>query len=460
MHFFLDYTLGLTRRGWSLLVALTVAISCGLYATMQVRLQAKMFDAVNSVDVLANFCAADPALADACAAKSYAEGDALRRLSDEAIWHLLREAQLIDTEIVDWPGALSNVAPGTPEHALHAFLSNYRRQGEKGIQLFAEAAEICAEGRPYDSDAKWHAMIARLLAGTGEATHVSYLGRFSSSTAPPAEFRPDQATWWRITVPPRVPDAEIVAALVGFAQGFGPVGPNDPAQGLSVENCTRLLESSDGTPSDEDLYLVALRRIELGLWVAGQIRRDDTVAEASADATLYTGPEQFGILTVFTFALLLAAVRLICLVTRHWRGGLLIGPASHGDVDPALARMQAADASEWSHWRAQLTQRIASARWPLPTAAVLLPALGFVGTVRGIKNSLAGADGLVFADTLNERADAIATLSGDLGLAFATTLLALLFSLILTILLAIEGRLIDILIIRLLDTVAMDRERP
>ena len=59
---------------------------------------------------------------------------------------------------------------------------------------------------------------------------------------------------------------------------------------------------------------------------------------------------------------------------------------------------------------------------------------------------------MVFADNLNERADAIGALAGDLGLAFGTTLLALLGSMVLTILLAIEGRLIDLLILRQLDT--------
>ena len=533
MRFFFDYTLGLRPLGWALLIALTVTISCWLYTGMQVELQRRMFDAVQSVDVLGTFCGGDPALADGCTAvdqqpstetagipapaamqapgpqhdeapvteqasvvwlylrevqavrqeglrdsaqgeagtvESPGEADEVKRLSDQVIWHLLREAQLVDTQLVEWPGALRGNAVPETVRALREFLSEPERARESGVALLAAAAEVCGSGRPYvtggtraESDAAWRAMIARLIAGTGkEAAEVEDVSAYLAVPATPDAvplpgFRPAEAMRWRFAVPRRVPDARLVAALVGFSGAFRPDDPDDPqslAQGLSLKRgCTApLLGLSSEEFSQQELYAVAIGRIEFALWVASQIRRDGTVASAAADAALYTGPEQFGILTVFTFGVLLAMTRLLCMIFRHWRGGLTVGPTRDRTIDPALKRLQAASASEWGHWRAQLTHRIASARWPLPTAAVLLPALGFVGTVRGIKNSLAGADGLVFADNLNERADAIGALAGDLGLAFGTTLLALLGSMVLTILLAIEGRLIDLLILRQLDT--------
>lgn len=90
----------------------------------------------------------------------------------------------------------------------------------------------------------------------------------------------------------------------------------------------------------------------------------------------------------------------------------------------------------------------------------ILPAIGFIGTVRGIKDSLIGADALVFAATNNERAAAIGALAGDLGLAFATTFIALLMTLVLTILIAIESRFIDLIGLRRMKRSALGAVEP
>ncbi len=58
--------------------------------------------------------------------------------------------------------------------------------------------------------------------------------------------------------------------------------------------------------------------------------------------------------------------------------------------------------------------------------------MGFVGTVRGILESLSSADAIVWAANRAERAFAIGELSGELGLAFATTLVALLSGIIIS----------------------------
>jgi len=92
--------------------------------------------------------------------------------------------------------------------------------------------------------------------------------------------------------------------------------------------------------------------------------------------------------------------------------------------------------------------RLASSRWPIRIAVALLPAIGFIGTVRGIMLALSGADAIVWAETVNQRSAAISGLSADLGLAFATTLLALLFGAFLTVLVAIEMALGQRLLIR------------
>ena len=463
--FFTD-TLGLTTCGWILSLALSLAVTVLLYIGIQICLQRQMFEAVRSVDVLETFCDEDPALADSCmASMADSQDDKSTRLSDQAIWHLLREAQLIDTEVVEWPGAL-DYAPNEVL-ALSAFLAAPERNGESGVELLIEAAEICGGGRPAisssdgrDSDAIWTAMIVRLIAATGrEAAQVAagemdvkdYLSEPATSNDLHADFRDLDAALLRFTVPPRLSDARLVSALVGFSGGFDA----DPlAQGISPEGeCTEPARDVPPKFNPEELYGAALGRIGLAMWVAGQIRSNKAVATVAARAALFTGPEQFGIMAVFIFGFGLAGTRLGCLSRNYRKCRLTAGPANEHEEDLALNRMRTAPASQWGDWRTLLTQRIVSPRWPLPTAAVLLPALGFVGTVRGIKTSLARAEVLVFANTLNERADAIGALAGDLGHAFGTTLLALLGSLVLTILLAIEGRLIDMLVIQQIETV-------
>ena len=71
------------------------------------------------------------------------------------------------------------------------------------------------------------------------------------------------------------------------------------------------------------------------------------------------------------------------------------------------------------------TERLYNSRWIVRWTAITIPAIGFVGTVRGILQSLSQADVIVWASTQSERAAAIGEISGELGLAFATTLIAL-----------------------------------
>lgn len=459
-HFFTE-TLGLTTCGWLLSLALSLLVTTVVYVAIQIGLQRQMFEAVRSVDVLESFCDEDPALADSCMKRVGDAAGGSSRLSDPTIWHLLREAQLLDTEMVAWPGALQD-APD-PVEAISAFLKAPERVGESGVELLIEAAEICGGGRPVgangrDVDAIWTAMIVRLIAATGkEAAQVAtgkmdvtkYLDKRPESNDLSADFRIRDAAPLRLAVPPRLADARLVSALVGYSGGF----EDDPLrQGISITgDCTEPAADSSRDFDEEELYGAALGRIGLALWVAGQIRRDNAVATVAARAALFTGPEQFGIMAVFIFGVGLAGARLLCLRKNYRECRLTAGPAKDHAIDPVLKLVLTGPATQREYWRTLLIQRITSPRWPLPTAAVLLPALGFVGTVRGIKTSLARAEVLVFANTLNERADAIGALAGDLGHAFGTTLLALLGSLVLTILLAIEGRLVDMLLIRQMD---------
>lgn len=74
--------------------------------------------------------------------------------------------------------------------------------------------------------------------------------------------------------------------------------------------------------------------------------------------------------------------------------------------------------------------REAGSRWILQWLAGALPALGFIGTVYGIADALKNADSMVRAQTVDAQAAAITGVAGSLGVAFTTTLLALVMGLI------------------------------
>jgi biopolymer transport protein ExbB/TolQ/cell division protein ZapA (FtsZ GTPase activity inhibitor) len=78
-------------------------------------------------------------------------------------------------------------------------------------------------------------------------------------------------------------------------------------------------------------------------------------------------------------------------------------------------------------------------RWLMRWIAQALPAVGFIGTVRGISAGLGSADAIVRAENVIGQAAAINQVAGSLGVAFTTTLIALVFGLALGILERLEA---------------------
>ncbi len=78
-------------------------------------------------------------------------------------------------------------------------------------------------------------------------------------------------------------------------------------------------------------------------------------------------------------------------------------------------------------------QTMYTSAWPIRFGLAALPAIGFLGTVLGIMNALASADTIVRAQDRASQALAVVDIGGTLGLAFATTAIALLLGLILRV---------------------------
>lgn len=85
-------------------------------------------------------------------------------------------------------------------------------------------------------------------------------------------------------------------------------------------------------------------------------------------------------------------------------------------------------------WSRQLTEAIEDSRWLFGWCLSALPAIGFLGTVRGILNALGDADAVSAAQDRATQAIAIGNISGSLSLAFSTTLIALVAVLVLSLL--------------------------
>lgn len=106
-------------------------------------------------------------------------------------------------------------------------------------------------------------------------------------------------------------------------------------------------------------------------------------------------------------------------------------------------------------------------RWFLKWLAMALPAIGFIGTKRGIAGALSQADIIVRAQDPGAQAVAISTVTGILGIAFTTTLIALIMGLFTSLLTMAqsqrEAALMESLersLLPLLDPDAYDRPAP
>lgn len=82
-----------------------------------------------------------------------------------------------------------------------------------------------------------------------------------------------------------------------------------------------------------------------------------------------------------------------------------------------------------THLSAQQRRKVYLSRWVIRWGARALPAIGFVGTVRGILIALSNADSIVRAASAEGQAAAITAVSATLGLSFATTFIALILGL-------------------------------
>ena len=246
----------------------------------------------------------------------------------------------------------------------------------------------------------------------------------------------------RLAVASHVGDDDLVAML--FA--YGTLIDTQTGQFRSdFSDCERLERvfvetGGGGSANDLRLYQTTLANFEkLALYVAGQIRVSPDAKKARFWVSIYTGHEQRLILTLGAFGFLVVVIKIAIFA------GLNLA-ALRSSERPSLSPFESP--AFVPEERDNEFDGLASSRWVMKIPIALIPAIGFIGTVRGIMLSLSGADAIVWAETVNERSSAISDLSADLGLAFATTLLALLVGALLTFLSLSEMALGERLLLR------------
>lgn len=100
-----------------------------------------------------------------------------------------------------------------------------------------------------------------------------------------------------------------------------------------------------------------------------------------------------------------------------------VPPDPAPDAPPPIT--EADVAAEYDRRAFTLRSRSANSRWMVTQGARILPAVGFIGTVRGIMDALGSADTIVRATDSVSQAAAVTEVAGILGISFTTTFVAL-----------------------------------
>ncbi|UWR60189.1 MotA/TolQ/ExbB proton channel family protein [Phaeobacter inhibens] len=436
---FLGPDLSLRSAGWLLVLPAALLLAFFTYLLLQLSFQAQLRSVAERADILAAACASIPSVDQSeCV---LGEDDKRARPNGDLIWNILLDAAVINTDTVSSPAELEAAAQDDPalDNTL-AFFGKPERQTESGIGfLIALSRAICRDASTND-------------VGYPEAIAYHIAGLYPRAwERPNLEADAARSLRFRFTQPSSITDAEIVEALV--LKSRSSLGHGYQIDTAALSNCNLKFGTSNVEEVDPiDLWNAHDQLEQLMIWGIGQIRTTSEYRSAVFKLTLVTGPEQFLIFFVGYLAFLLTLIRL-------WAGGRMI-TLSRRIVDSnartdrieddvlglltsvaKAVRDQSPNAK--SYWKEQVLERVASARWPVRLAVSILPAIGFIGTVRGIMNSLTGADSIVWATTSAERAQAISGLSADLGLAFATTMLALSFGIVLSVIAALELRFLE-----------------
>ena len=444
-------------RGWfaTALFLGSLALAVVLYAAAQRLTQENLIQAYKEADVVSAFCNSHTAFAPSVCEES-------DRMSWQQVHALLLAANVISRSEYETAADLMDVKP--PEHLeLLKALCNHqsgdcsgRRQAtstnwyvgedvERGgksetalelvyrlstAQCVSENIGESPEERARKvTDAMAHALAdavggpdLRLIRKLGRDLPVNRCEHARDWLANLGQDDNDpRMSGWRFSTAQCLSDSELLTALAVMSKAVvssynmtdgerqpvgynlsGTCGNREAAEGPSARS--RMLKQFEGFTKTNQYLL-------------GVTHTLPAVRAAQKWANLVRGSEHVGILTlcVFTLITLLLRTGVFC-----WHGS--VPERRQGLTDDLKKGGEVAD---------RRLDSVARGRTLVRWAVATVPAIGFIGTVRGIMTALAGAGDVVWAGDRLERADAIGQLAGELGLAFSTTLFALLVGVLL-----------------------------
>lgn len=455
--------LSLNRAGWTVIVGASLLAGTLIYMALQGIAQQRLLSAIEATDVIADLCAETPGL-DPVGCRSI--NGKPRWMSDQLAWTLLIEAKLIEPADAETPAQLTTLLGARPDVA--AVIGYLRSDpgpgtvdGEPAVVpgtantvplVIGLTGAMCAADSTADPAIGLKTdRIAHLEAGLYPARLPDAVGTLSGSGA--HSFGNLLSGLLRMSRSNSVTNTEIISELTRLSKAelgpsvLGVGGKGVLGYGYEIANQKRCgLESMD-----EDAFFKRMQAFDaLATYLLGRIGSNPDVRQRTMELTFITGPEQYGLMVFGAFALLLVVVRGMASMATA-RGARLARRIDEWTMSPAELQLRTyvrswifnkatnADPAVRGYWKDQLSDDFASGRWPVRFAIATLPAIGFIGTVRGILLSLSNADQIVWATTAAERAEAITSLSGNLGLAFATTTIALILGVIISFFSALEA---------------------
>lgn len=294
---------------------------------------------------------------------------------------------------------------------------------------------IDARGRSIPVDTTYAADAFYIDAFTGVESEHRF-PRFNSPTptSPDASsqeaFRPEAMTpkdrpalyrYLRFSAP--TPSFANLAAAIDIVRPEGSLNPSGGAGGQA---------------SEPDLYK------EFAARTLSALDTDPAVRSARTFLLMFTGYEQFVILWLFFSAFFIVAARLshISLVSSatNREKSRISAWIAKWVLPPAWLRQLSSTAENLSDKLTLARDELELDRLSIRVSMQLLPAVGFIGTVRGMMNALGDAGSIVSAVDQQAQQAAVTEVSGLLALAFATTFLALLANGVLTIANALDER--------------------
>lgn len=457
-----ERTLALTTRGWWLLSAVSLLLGLVTYASMQWVYQGRLISAIQAVDGIEDFCAETEGLDPATCRGNDPAG---RRVSEQLLWALLIEAKVIDATEAETPVELDDaLRANRPAFAVSCFLQNSvltvgaddkpdckssnivppaTKSGTLDLVLGLTSA-MCQNASSNPAPEFQKDRIAHFLAGIYPGSMSDASGKLSGGPQS-TDFIDGLLSGLRLAPSSSISDVEIMSELTRLSHAQF-AHSDQGRQGYRFLEPDRCAVSTLDAP-DEFRRMEAFQK--LGAFLLGRVGSNPAVRTATTKLTFWTGPEQLFLMITGYFALVLILLRgLASLATA--RGAVLardnIQATTRSErrletfvTDWLKAKATDPDPAVRTYWKDLITDELISGRWPVRFAIATLPAIGFIGTVRGILLSLSNADAIVWASTQADRADAISTLSGSLGLAFATTMIALLIGVFISLLSALEG---------------------